>query len=111
MLPVMGPSNPRDGFGMGADLFTNPFLYLAPHFKYKTSLSVSEAAISGIDERARNLDTLDEIQREAVDFYASMRSLYRQNRAAELRHGGPPPTPKEESLYDDPGDAQPAGRN
>jgi hypothetical protein len=34
-------------FGMGADLFTNPFLYLTPHFKYKTSLSVSEAAIGG----------------------------------------------------------------
>jgi phospholipid-binding lipoprotein MlaA len=111
VLPVMGPSNPRDGFGMGADIFTNPFLYLAPRFKYKTSLSVSEATISGVDERARNLDTLDEIQREAVDFYASMRSLYRQNRAAELRHGGPPPTPKEENLYDDPGDPQPAGRN
>ena len=108
VLPVMGPSNPRDGFGIGADLFLNPFLWLVPRFKYKTSLSVSEAAIGGIDERSRNLDTLDEIQREAVDFYASMRSLYRQNRAAELRHGGPPPTPKAEDLYDDPGAPLPA---
>ena len=108
VLPVMGPSNPRDGFGMGADLFMNPFLWLVPRFKYKTSLSVSEAAIGGIDERSRNLDTLDEIQREAVDFYASMRSLYRQNRAAELRNGGPPPAPKGEDLYDEPGPPLPA---
>jgi len=107
VLPVMGPSNPRDAFGMGADLFTNPFLYLTPRFNYKTSLSVSEAAINGIDERSRNIDSLDEIQRETVDFYAAMRSLYRQNRAADLRHGEPPPAPKVEDLYNDPGDPVP----
>jgi phospholipid-binding lipoprotein MlaA len=102
VLPVVGPSSPRDTVGMTADLFVNPFLWLAPRFKYKTSLSVTEAAVGGIDERSRNIDTLDEIQREAVDFYASMRSLYRQNRAAELRHGVPPPAPKGEDLYSDP---------
>jgi phospholipid-binding lipoprotein MlaA len=109
VLPVMGPSSPRDAVGMGADLFTNPFLYLTPHFKYKTSFSVSEAAINGIDERSRNIDSLDEVQRETVDFYAALRSLYRQNRAADLRHGELPPAPKVEDLYNDPGDPSPAG--
>jgi len=102
VLPVVGPSNPRDTVGMTADLFVNPFLWLAPQFEYESSLSVAEATIGGVDERSRNIDTLDEIQREAVDFYASMRSLYRQNRNAELRHGGPPPAPKGEDLYSDP---------
>jgi phospholipid-binding lipoprotein MlaA len=109
VLPVLGPSNPRDGFGMGADLFLNPFAWLAPRFRYTTSFSVAQATIGGIDERARNLDTLDEIQREAVDFYASMRSLYRQYRSAELRHGALPPTPAGEDLYSDPDLPAPAG--
>ncbi len=102
VLPVVGPSNPRDTVGMTADLFVNPFLWLAPPFRYKSSLSVAEAAIGGIDERSRNIDTLDEIQREAVDYYASMRSLFRQNRNAELRHGVLPPAPRGEDLYSDP---------
>ena len=109
VLPVMGPSNPRDAVGMGADLFTNPFLYLTPHVQYKTTFSVSVAAINGIDLRSRNIDSLDEIQRETIDFYAALRSLYRQNRAAELRHGEPPSAPKAEDLYSDPGDTSPAG--
>jgi phospholipid-binding lipoprotein MlaA len=103
VLPVVGPSNPRDTLGMTADLFVNPFLWLVPHFEYESSLSVAEAAIGGIDERARNIDTLDEIQREAVDYYASMRSLFRQNRNAELHNGVAPPAPKQEDLYSDPG--------
>jgi len=103
VLPVMGPSSPRDAVGMGADLLLNPLFYLTPDFRYKTSFSVSQAVIGGIDERARNVDTLDEIQREAVDFYASIRSLYRQNRAAELRHGTPPTAPRDQDLYSDPG--------
>jgi phospholipid-binding lipoprotein MlaA len=106
VLPVVGPSNPRDTVGMTADLFVNPFLWLAPHFEYEGSLSVAQAAVGGIDERSRNIDTLDEIQREAVDFYASMRSLYRQNRRAELQNGVLPPAPKGEDLYSDP-DASP----
>jgi phospholipid-binding lipoprotein MlaA len=109
VLPVMGPSNPRDGFGMGADLFLNPFVWLTPHYRYQTSFSVAQATVGGIDERARNLDTLDEIQREAVDYYASMRSLYRQNRNAELRHGALPPTPAGDDLYSDPDLPAPAG--
>jgi phospholipid-binding lipoprotein MlaA len=108
VLPVVGPSNPRDTVGMTADLFVNPFLWLVPHFEYEGSLSVAEAAIGGIDERSRNIDTLDEIQREAVDFYASMRSLYRQNRNAELHNNVLPPAPKGEDLYSDPDAAPPA---
>jgi phospholipid-binding lipoprotein MlaA len=109
VLPVMGPSSPRDAIGIGADLLLNPLFYLTPDYRYKTSFSVSQAVVGGIDERARNIDTLDEIQHEAVDFYASMRSLYRQNRAAELRHGVVPPAPKGEDLYDDPGAEAPSG--
>jgi phospholipid-binding lipoprotein MlaA len=105
VLPVMGPTNPRDGIGSGVDIFMDPFLYLARRNQYRTAVNITETALSGIDLRSRNIDTLDEIQREAVDFYAAMRSLYRQNRSAELRHGGPPPAPKEDDLYSDPGEA------
>jgi len=103
VVPVFGPTNPRDGIGSGVDLFMDPFFYVARHNRYRTAVNVTKLLLGGIDERARSLDVLDEVQRESVDFYAAMRSLYRQNRSAELRHGGPPPVPKEDDLYSDPG--------
>jgi phospholipid-binding lipoprotein MlaA len=92
MLPIFGPSSPRDGLGTGADIFLDP---------YRTVLTFSRTVLGGVDERSRNIDSLDEIQREAVDFYASYRSLYRQNRAAQLRNGETVTTPPAD-LYDDP---------
>lgn len=105
VIPVFGPTNPRDGIGEGVDLFMDPFFYMARRNHYRTAVNITKLALGGIDERARVLDVLDEVQRESVDFYAAMRSLYRQNRSADLRHGGPPPVPKEDDLYSDPGDS------
>ena len=46
-------------------------------------------------------------QKDAIDYYASLRSLYRQNRAAELRGDATPVAPQPEGLYDDPGAGTP----
>ena len=43
-------------------------------------------AVSGIDLRARNIEALADIEKTSLDFYATIRSLYRQRRAAEIRH-------------------------
>lgn len=102
VLPVVGPSNPRDGIGSGVDIYLDPFRYLARKYNYPTALSVAEYAAAGIDERARNIDSLDELQRESVDYYASLRSLFRQHRAGELRRGRPPPAPQLDDFYNDP---------
>lgn len=95
VLPVLGPSTPREATGDGVDIFINPWRYVYPTRNYPTAVSVVEGVVAGVDERARNLDTLDELQRESVDFYAAMRSLYRQNRASVLRNGQPAPPPSE----------------
>jgi phospholipid-binding lipoprotein MlaA len=104
VIPVFGPTSPRDGIGSGVDIFMDPFIYLARHNQYRSAISFSRLVVGGIDLRARNLDVLDELQRESVDFYAAMRSLYRQNRVAELNNGVAPPAPKVEDLYSDPDD-------
>ena len=43
--------------------------------------------VSGVDLRARNLTTIDEIERTSIDYYAAVRSLYRQSRKAEIANG------------------------
>lgn len=109
VIPIFGPTSPRDGIGSGVDILMDPFIYIARHDQYRTAISYSRLIVGGIDLRSRNLDILDELQRESVDFYAAMRSLYRQNRVAELRNGVAPPQPKVEDLYSDPGDPDPPG--
>ena len=93
VLPIFGPSNPRDAIGMGIDGLMDPFQYLAGAYGAANSSTISRFAATGVDLRSRNIETLDDLQRNAIDFYAEMRSLYRQHRADELRHGRPAPMP------------------
>jgi phospholipid-binding lipoprotein MlaA len=103
VLPILGPSNPRDVVGIVADGYADPFSYLA--YDYGADVATyARWGAEGIDERARNLKNFDEIQRNAIDLYAEIRSLYRQHRASVLRHGEPATSPADlDTLYQDPG--------
>lgn len=103
ILPLFGPSSPRDAIGQGVDVYLDPLRYIPAHNDYPNWLTTGRIVVDGVDQRARNLDTLDALQRESIDYYAAMRSLYRQNRAAELRNGKPATTLPPADFYDEPG--------
>jgi phospholipid-binding lipoprotein MlaA len=108
VLPILGPSNPRDVVGMVADGYADPFSYLAADYGADVA-TYSRWGAEGIDQRDQNLSNLDELQKNAIDLYAEIRSLYRQHRAAELRHGEAAPVSDEmDELYRDPGASPPA---
>ena len=46
------------------------------------------------DNETGFLETLDEIERTSIDFYATIRSLYHQRRQSEIRNGSAPSLPK-----------------
>jgi phospholipid-binding lipoprotein MlaA len=102
VLPIFGPSDPRDAVGMGVDGVMDPWGYLAGAYGAANSATIGRTAASGVDLRSRNIETLDDLQRNAIDFYAEIRSLYRQHRASELRHGRPVPMPSLDSLDSEP---------
>jgi phospholipid-binding lipoprotein MlaA len=87
VLPLAGPSNPRDVTGMVADYFMDPLTYIS--WNNSTLYNAIRAGVGVIDLRARNVETLDQIERTSVDLYATTRSLYRQHRNAEIRNGAP----------------------
>jgi phospholipid-binding lipoprotein MlaA len=87
VLPLAGPSNPRDVTGMVADYFMDPLTYIS--WNNSTLYNGIRAGLGIIDLRARNVETLDQIERTSVDLYATTRSLYRQHRNAEIRNGAP----------------------
>src|SRR5213593_2524315 len=84
VLLFFGPSNFRDALGLGVDLATTPPAFVVTgHAGTVTSLAVG--TVDGIDLRARNIETLDEIKASALDFYAHLKSITRQRRESQLR--------------------------
>jgi phospholipid-binding lipoprotein MlaA len=98
MLPLLGPSNPRDGAGRGVDAVIDPWGYVAD----STVFGLSRLVVDGVDERSKYIEELDNIERTSLDFYATIRSLARQRRVEQLYHGNPPPPSFDDSLYSDP---------
>ena len=74
VLPIIGPSSPRDAGGMVADIFTDPSTY----FMTERDLWW-RAGAKGFDARYRSDQLLEDIYK-SVDPYATMRSLYTQRR-------------------------------
>jgi phospholipid-binding lipoprotein MlaA len=84
VLLFFGPSSLRDAFGLGVDLFTTPpALIVTGHTG--TIINLGVGMLDGLDLRARNIETLDEIKASALDFYAHLKSIARQRRLAQLR--------------------------
>jgi len=83
VLPFVGPKPPRDLVGEAVDSFADP-LYWAQFNNKDFWLLVrgGVATLDAVDDRRNEFDT---IERTSLDFYATIRNLYRQNRAALIR--------------------------
>jgi len=84
VLPLLGPSNFRDAFGAAVDFYTTPPAHLVPGAT-GWWITAGTYAVSGIDLRARNIETLDQIKEHALDYYAQFRSIARQYRDGQIR--------------------------
>ena len=81
-LPVVGPSNPRDATGFGANIAMDPLNWAS--FGGVNALQYSRMGLGAVDARERVLDVTDNVKKTALDPYATFRSLYRQNREATI---------------------------
>lgn len=109
VLPILGPSNVRDGIGSIADLYSTPPGPYLPHSSSDAVLGLRVA--DGVDTRARNIEGLDVVERGSLDFYSQLKSIVRQRRDAELSVVRPVRTRPGEELDDPAGGAQPPARS
>ncbi len=84
MLPIFGPSSVRDSIGMGLDAVTNPLSFAYRMNGIGIEGRLSGPVVRGVTRREKYLDYVDEIKAGSLDFYATMRSLYRQKRLKEI---------------------------
>jgi phospholipid-binding lipoprotein MlaA len=85
MLPFFGPSNPRDAAGLVTDALIDPTNQI--HIKQHIWWAAGREYFTLLDLRAQTYQTVRGIQRSSVDYYSSLRSLYRQLRRDQIRNG------------------------
>ena len=88
ILPVLGPTTVRDSIGSLANVaggnawnnvtVTNDTQYFNEADYYLSRL------LSGVDFRAKNLESFDSLENTSIDLYASIRSLYLQDRQRKI---------------------------
>ncbi len=88
VLPLFGPSSVRDGIGLGVDHLLDPWPYVlnAANVERDTEILLGRRILGGIDTRSRNIETVEELKRDSVDFYARLRSLFLQKRRSEINN-------------------------
>ena len=88
VLPVLGPSTVRDAFGssfnfLGGDAWYNVTVKNDTNYFNEANYYHSKGA-SGVDFRAKNYDSIENLEKNSLDFYASVKSLYLQDRQQKI---------------------------
>ena len=82
-LPFLGPSSPRGATGYALDAAVDPFTYV-PHGYGLRTFNWARYGMGVIDTRANLLTDLDKVKANALDPYATIRSLYRQHVQSQI---------------------------
>ena len=88
VLPVLGPSTARDTISsvstfVGGDAWYN--VSVKNDTQYFSDFDYySSKATSGVDFRAKNYDSIENLEKNSLDFYASVKSLYLQDRQQKI---------------------------
>ncbi len=88
VLPLLGPSNLRDGVGVAVDWALDPFrVYAATQNpSWDPEAGYVRLGMTALTTRTDMLDAIDEIERSSLDTYAALRTTYAQWRAVAIRN-------------------------
>ena len=88
VLPVLGPSTARDAIGslgnyLGGDTWYNVTVRNDTHYFSDFDYYASKGT-EGVDFRAKNMEAINNLEKNSIDFYASVKSLYLQDRQQKI---------------------------
>ena len=92
VLPILGPTTARDSVGMLADTFVDPFAHIT--LRENELLSSSGNALdyysikftSAVDFRADNANNFSSLEKNSIDLYSSLKSIYLQDREKKINN-------------------------
>jgi len=83
VIPFLGPSNLRDGFGLAAGAFVSPtaiMAYSGVDYDVTLWVTVGTRALEFIDTRAKLEDAIKTAKESSIDYYLFMQGAYTQYR-------------------------------
>tara|TARA_A100001011_G_C14279999_1_gene831131 strand:- start:550 stop:1287 length:738 start_codon:yes stop_codon:yes gene_type:complete len=92
VLPILGPTSVRDSVGMFADTFVDPFSIVTWREKELFSSSgnkidyIAVKGTSAVDYRGSNMKNFDSLEKNSLDMYSSMKSVYLQDRERKVNN-------------------------
>ena len=92
VLPVLGPTTMRDSIGLLADTFVDPFAHVTIREKKLLGASgnsldyFSVKGAEDVDFRADNIRNFESLEKNSIDLYSSMKSIYLQDRENKIRN-------------------------
>jgi len=92
VLPILGPSSARDSIGLLADTFIDPFAHITIRENELFGVSGNDLdyfSIKGttaIDFRADNDKNLESLEKNSIDLYSSLKSIYLQDRENKIKN-------------------------
>lgn len=95
VLPIIGPSNPRDAVGLVVDSPLRVYSYFAPFY-----VSIAATGTRGVNLRSLFLEEIRNNKETALDYYVFVRNAYGQRRRALIDDSTDIPEEDEENLYD-----------
>ena len=88
VLPVLGPSTTRDTIASAANFIGGDAWYnvtVRNDTQYFTDVDYYASKVTGgVDFRAKNFNSIENLQENSIDFYASVKSLYLQDRQQKI---------------------------
>ena len=105
VLPILGPSTLRDSFGtiasiLGGDPWYNVTVKNDTQYFKDSDYYVSKGT-DGINFRSKNIEAFDNLEKNSMDFYASVRSLYLQDRKQKILNSNKIIDTQDDSDWDD----------
>ena len=92
VLPIFGPTTVRDSIGMFADTFIDPFAHVTLRENELFGASgntldyYSIKGTSAVDFRAKNDKNFESLEKNSLDLYSSLKSIYLQDRENKIRN-------------------------
>ena len=92
VLPILGPSTIRDTIGLFADTIIDPFAHVTLRENEILGISgnsldyYSVKGTSAVDFRSDNLNNFESLEKNSIDLYSSMKSIYLQDRNNKIKN-------------------------
>ena len=111
VIPILGPTTTRDAVGLVGNIFIDPVYQITHNHEISNGVigngNYSEhnyyyyRTTGAVDFRAQNIEAFNSVEKNSIDLYASVKSLYIQNRNKSIKNSTSTTDSQEDSDWEE----------